>query len=177
VDLPTRKASQARQLSHYSSPTDPLALLRRLLGCVLLVFAVAPLYRLLDPSRSGLAAENTIATMDIFADLITAGLLVLIPVALLGARLVTPSAEQRLRSGAGRLASVGIRRVAAAAAAVGFGIALAFGLLVLEGKPNMIDAFAQVLHARYIAEGRLAGPVDDGGGFFTIQNSLFTERG
>jgi hypothetical protein len=177
MDLLTRKALRAPQPSHYSNPTGPLVLLRRLLGCVLLVFAVVPLYRLLDPSRSGLAAAATKATLDIYADLIVAGLLLLVPVALLGARLVTPAAEQRLRSVACRVAAIDVRHVAAAAATIGFGVALIFGLFVLDGKPNMIDAFAQVLHARYIAEGLLAGPVDDGGGFFSIQNSLFTERG
>ncbi|MGH7553860.1 MAG: hypothetical protein ACREMQ_12615, partial [Longimicrobiales bacterium] len=53
----------------------------------------------------------------------------------------------------------------------------AFTLIVLEGKPSLVDAMAQLLHARYLAAGLPAGPGDFLNEFWHIQNSLITPRG
>jgi hypothetical protein len=149
---------------------------RRALGVLLLGLVLIPCYRLLRHPRTGLAGNLVIPQYDLYAEFMWAGLLLVLPFALIGGLL------------GARMGSVGVSRPAAGSwmrplawalllSAVCFLLTLAFSMLVLEGKPNLIDALAQALHARYWSEGRLAGPVDDGGGFWAIQNSLFTDRG
>lgn len=60
--------------------------------------------------------------------------------------------------------------------AVGSGaLTLLFTIHGLEGKPPFVDGMAQLLHARYLAEGALAGPPLPRGEFWMFQNLVLTE--
>ncbi|HSJ08024.1 MAG TPA: glycosyltransferase family 39 protein [Longimicrobiales bacterium] len=155
----------------------PASALLATLGLLLVVLSTLPVYRLLATPETGLAGASTATQLDIYWDLIQAGLLLLLPVFLIGARFVPATVEAHLTRAGDRLASFPSVPYAAMLALIAAGLGTAFVLLVLEGLPNLIDAHAQLLHARYWAEGRLAGPPTDGGGFWLIQNSLFTENG
>jgi len=155
-----------------------LRLVRRIAGGILFLLATAPFYRLLPLRETGLAGEGTAALSDITAGVIWSGaLLVLIPAILL-ARLVRP---ELLNLGLERIgALVQAPRIGAFAAGLALltgAATLGFSALVLEGKPNLIDAMAQLVHARYLAEGMLAGPVLAEGEFWLLQNSLNTAHG
>jgi hypothetical protein len=56
-------------------------------------------------------------------------------------------------------------------------VTASFTLLALDGKPNLVDAMAQLFHARYLAAGRLAGPVPDEPAFWFIHNTVLAENG
>jgi hypothetical protein len=141
------------------------------------VLSVLPVYRLLDPERTGLAGSFTRAFLDVQFGTVWLGLLLLLPLFLVGARYLPASVEPAALRAADRLGRVRALPFAALLAVAAAVAAALFSLLVLGGAPNHIDSLAQLLHARFWAEGRLAGPADDGGGFWLIQNSLFTERG
>jgi hypothetical protein len=158
--------------------TDPPASwLRRAFGLALAVLAVLPVYRLLDHPDTGLAGSSTVTQIDIYHELLLAGLLLLLMLFVMGARFVPASLERRLAALGGWLASLPLLPFAAVLSLMSLALGSVFVLRVLEGLPNLIDAHAQLLHARFWAEGRLAGPTTDDGGFWAIQNALFTERG
>jgi hypothetical protein len=149
-------------------------LLGRGVGCAVLLLATLPLYRFLGPD-TGLAGSATVQAADARAALALHGaLLVMIPgviaarariagnpVATLHRQLLRPSSV---------VFAIGLAVTAAAAAAV-------FSVGALNAEPNLIDAVAQLQHARYLAEGRLAGPVTDVGHFWHVQQSLVTSAG
>jgi hypothetical protein len=150
---------------------------RVLLGAVLLVFAMTPIYRLLDPAETGRAGEATLWFMDIHLEFVWFGLLLMLPVAIACARFLPVHVEARLALVPARVVRVPVVTWALACALASLVAGAAFSLLVLEGQPNLIDSFAQLLQARYWAAGSLAGPASDLNGFWSIQNSLFTDRG
>lgn len=153
-------------------------LIRVAIGAVLLALVLLPVYRLLDPTETGLAGRFTVGLLDIYYDFAWTGLLLVLPVAILASMLVSPDGF----AGFSRNLSDALMRprtwaFVCACALLGAVLTGAFSLLVLEGKPNVIDAFAQMLQARYWAEGMLAGPNDASAPFWGIQNALFTDNG
>lgn len=150
---------------------------RRLIGLLLIVFTLLPLYRLLDPAVTGTAGDHTLTHVDTAMALMWTGLLLaLIPfvvVLLLGAG---HPIETRLRALAARLERVRATRFALAVALLATIASAAFSLVVLEGKPNLIDAMAQLVHARYLASGMTAGPTELAD-FFVFPNTVLTPRG
>lgn len=155
-----------------------LGIVRRMLGALLVLLTVAPLYRLLPDRETGLAGDVTAALTDMTAGLLWFGVLLAAIPALLISRFVPPRALEA------RIARIGDRLAAPRPLAFALGLAALSGLLtfgfshfVLEGKPNLIDAMAQLVHARYVAAGRLAGPVGPDGAFWHIQNTIATPNG
>jgi hypothetical protein len=150
----------------------------RMLGTLLLALICFPLYRLLDHPETGLAGTQTIPIVDIYYDFMWSGLLLMLTPALVAGLFVQQNTLDRIIE---RVRSWLLRppekTFAAIAALLAFLLASAFSLVVLEGRPNLIDSLAQTLHARWWAAGQLTGPTTDQGGFWAIQNSLFTSRG
>ncbi len=99
-------------------------------------------------------------------------------IALLAAALVRASLiEGKLGALKARLLAVERWRFVAALALLSGGLTVLFTLLVLEGKPVMLDAVSQLIHARYLAAGRLAGPVLAFPEFWQFQFVLDTPNG
>jgi hypothetical protein len=99
------------------------------------------------------------------------------PVAIIGARVLPDSFEARLRALAGSVAArASLTRFALLAGALAAVLGTLFVLLVLKGQANLIDGFAQLLHARFLADGRLAGPADPDA-FRALQNAVHTDNG
>ncbi len=151
---------------------------RRTIAVILLMLVLLPVYRLLDPQETGPAGSYTVGLLDIYSEFAWSGILLVLPIAIIAARMVSPEALSRASAGAGALL---LRSrcgpFVLGCALIGSLLTAAFSLLVLEGKPNLIDAFAQMLQARYWAAGLLSGPADATAPFWGIQNALFTERG
>jgi hypothetical protein len=150
---------------------------RVVLGIVLVLLVALPMYRLLDPAETGLAGEYTLFISDIHTAFVWNGFLLLVPVALAGGLFARHRARHALLAVSHLLARPGLSLFAGAAAGVAVCAGITFALLVLDGRPNHVDSLAQLLHARFWADGRLAGPDSTNGEFWLIQNSLFTERG
>lgn len=150
---------------------------RRAIGAALIVLVVVPAWRLLDDPATGLAGSATAGLMRDVSGLLWSGaLLALAPFVLLlfvGARLPL---DAWLRSAARRIESVPARTFALLLCTLGTAAAAAFALFVFDARPNLIDAMTQLAHARLLAEGRLAGPVELAE-FHFLTNSVLTEQG
>ncbi|HUF68326.1 MAG TPA: hypothetical protein VMM79_06695 [Longimicrobiales bacterium] len=151
---------------------------RRAVAVVIGLLAVAPLWRLLDRPEVGLAGQATVAMTESFAGMVWAGLAILAIPALLASRLMRPGTVTRAASSAGRvLESQATLPFAVSLALVAFAAAAAFGRFALDGQPNLVDAMSQLLHARFMADGSLAGPGPSFGEFWMPQQSLFSSEG
>lgn len=169
-----RRASSAPASEHAASTASAV---RRAAGLLLVVFAIVPLYRLLDHPGTGIAGAWTISQLELQAGMMLWGGLLLVPLLLIGGWLIPARVEPLFAALARRAATISDVAAACAAAIAAGLFGTLFVLMVLQGLPNNIDALAQLLHARYWASGQLAGPMDDGGGFWSMHNALFTERG
>ncbi|HEX6135813.1 MAG TPA: hypothetical protein VFZ24_17700 [Longimicrobiales bacterium] len=147
----------------------------RIIGAALLALTLPPWYVLLRTPRTGHAGNNVVPQYELYADFMWSGILLMLPIALIGG-LLGARLSPRSRA-ASRLPSPPAILLPVLLAVLATALTLGFSLQVLEGRPNLIDSLAQALHARFWAEGRLAGPASDGGGFRFVQNALFTERG
>lgn len=134
---------------------------RQAAGALLLLLATLPLYRLLATAGTGHAGRSTIAMTSEYAAYVWSAFALVLILALLLARLVAP---ERLEGAlhAGRTALLHPKHALFAAFA-----AIAAAVLTwhinhnyLFGEPTLIDAMSQLVHARYLAAGRLAGPTD-----------------
>jgi hypothetical protein len=156
---------------------DLVLVAARCAGALLLLISVLPLYRLLSAGETGLAGSYTVDFLDLQYDMMWTSVLLMLLLGLLGARLLPAAADVGLAARLRHLTRPGIVVYATGLAVVTAAAGAIFALLVLDGMPNHIDSIAQLTHARFWADGRLAGPLDDGGGFWMIQNSLFTDAG
>jgi hypothetical protein len=106
------------------------------------------------------------------------GSFIVIAVAVIASRVLDPSSiDRRLALIGKRVTAIPTLWFAGGLAVVAALLSLTFSLVVLNGKPNLIDAMVQLLHARYVAAGRLGGPADQFSEFWQLQNSLVTPNG
>jgi hypothetical protein len=106
------------------------------------------------------------------------GSFIVIAVAVIASRVLDPSSiDRRLALIGKRVTAIPTPWFAGGLAVVAALLSLTFSLVVLNGKPNLIDAMVQLLHARYVAAGRLGGPADQFSEFWQLQNSLVTPNG
>ncbi len=158
-----------------SRQSDPATNLCRLAGAAVMALTLLPLYRYLnDPATGTIGAATLRATEAQVGFLWRAGAMLLVGVAL-ATLAVTDDRLGRWVQGAGDLLLRGSRRTFAAALGVLAAGAVALqNLLVFQGRPNLLDAAAQLIHARYLARGRLAGPEAEllEGGFWHFPNTV-----
>jgi hypothetical protein len=150
---------------------------RRFLGAAIVLLAVAPFHRLLDSPRTGVAGSVTVSLMDIQLEFVWFGLMLAAAVFAAGSSFFAHFADSLAASVRAVLQRAPVPASALVLAAGTGVLGAIFSLTVLDGNGNLIDSFAQLLQARFIASGVLAGPTDELNAFWAIQNSLFTERG
>lgn len=153
-------------------------LLRRVPGALLVALLAVPVHRLLADPATGLAGAATARSADVLYTFAWTGTLVVGLLALLATRLLPERIAARV---AGRARAVLARpsamRFALFTGALAGLLSAAFVVLVLGGRPTHLDAFTQLLHARFIAAGMPAGPMTVDPAFWQIQNGVVTERG
>ncbi len=150
----------------------------RISGAVLVLLVVLPLYRLLDTPAAGPFDRASVASAELSRTIFFLGLLILATLGIVASRIVDPTAVAQAFAQFGkRLVAIPLIWFATGLALVSAFLTLAFSLAVLDGKPNLIDAMVQLLHARFLAAGQLAGPADRFSEFWQIQNSMVTPRG
>lgn len=150
----------------------------RITGAVLVILVLYPFYRSLDWVNGGDVMRNILNAAELARSMLLFGTIIVALVALVAARLLDPDKIEQLCQSAGqRLAAIPIRRFVWAMAAISALLTLGFSYFVLAGKPNLIDAMVQLVHARYVAAGTLSGPVDEFNEFWQLQNSLNTPNG
>ena len=158
--------------------TSVTTYIRRAAGAVLALLVVIPAYRLLASPDAGPFILGAIDAAELSRTLLVTGTLILVAIGILGSRVLGPSAAESLLTRIGaRLVALPRIGFAFGAAILSMSIALAFSLVVLDGKPNLIDAMVQLLHARFLAAGHLSGPADSFSEFWQLQNSVITSKG
>jgi hypothetical protein len=150
----------------------------RLIGVVLLLMIVAPVYRLVAISDQDRSAAHIVDTANVASTLMLLGTLITLTIGVLASRVVDPLRLERFLQNAGRrLVSIPLPWFALSLALVSGFLCFVFSVSVLESKPNLIDAMTQLTHARYLAAGQLSGPVDQFSEFWHLPNSIATPNG
>ena len=146
----------------------------RIAGALLIAFALLPIYDLLG-AATGLAGAATREMAATYASLAFAGTLLVILPGIITARIGAPARlMERASAALLRPSTTAFALFAAVLAAVA---AALFSNAVLDRQPNLVDAMAQLMHARYFAAGMLAAPAAAWGPFWHIQQSLVTDAG
>ncbi len=163
-----------------SDPAPPL-LLRRGVGLAILLLALLPLWRFLPGRDTGLAGRATAEIVGTQVAFLWSAFALTLGMGLLGGLFLKGKAAARIGHAlTRRLGGLSAGGLAAGAGAVSFLVTALAARIVFEGRPNMIDALAQLTHARFLAEGpwgTLGGPADLPVAFFHLQNTVLTEAG
>jgi len=151
---------------------------RRVLGLVILLFAFAPIYRIMDTSAEAPHREVSVEVAEVTLQLAWWGTLVIVLLAWLLARLV-PSRVPRLM---GDRALAWIGRPSDGGFALSLGalsgaLALFTGRALYRGFFTNVDEIASAIQARYLARGMLAGPISEAPDAWLIPNTLMVADG
>jgi len=156
------------------------SLLYRALGGAILLLTLLPLYRLLDDPATGSIGQGVLAATRSQTSFLWSAVIAAVAGVLLLTLLLPEGPLRRGMESLSRFLQKGSDR----AFALGLGLAAAVStglkqLLVFQGRPNLIDGAAQLLHARYLASGHLAGPGREflEGGFWYFPNTVATPQG
>ena len=147
-------------------------------GALLVFFVIVPVYRLLVSPDADLFLRGAINVAELSRTLLLYGSLIVLGVGVLASRLLgQPWIEKMLHGLGTRLTAISVLKFAVGLALLSACITLIFSIVVLDGKPNLIDAMVQLLHAKFLASGHLAGPANEFSEFWQLQNSLVTANG
>ncbi len=148
------------------------------LGLGILLFAFAPIYRIMDTSAEAPHREVSVEVAEVTLQLAWWGTIVIVLLAWLLARLL-PSRLPRL---VGDRAVTWIDRPSDGAFALSLGalsgmLALSTGRALYRGFFTNVDEIASAIQARYIARGMLAGPISEAPDAWLIPNTLMVTEG
>jgi len=150
----------------------------RAAGVVLLLLVAVPFYRMANGPDSDRIAGDVVEAANVARTLLLLGTFITLTIGILASKAVDPIRfENRLASAGDRLASISSVRYATSIAVLSSLVCFVFSEAVLQGKPNLIDAMVQLSQARYVAAGKLGGPVDSLAEFWHLPNSIVTPNG
>ena len=150
----------------------------RVVGAVLLLLITVPFYRLVAGTDSDRIARDVIDAADVSRTLFLLGTLIVLVIGVLASRVTDPAGVTRFFARGGeRLASISTPVFAAVLATISAVLTLIFSTVVLDAKPNLIDAMVQLTNARYVAAGQLSGPVNEFSEFWHLPNSIAVPNG
>ena len=150
----------------------------RLVGALLLLLLIVPVYRLVGTPGSDRIARDVIEAADTSRTLLLLGTLITLTVGVLASRVIDSAALDRLLAKLARwLVAIPTVWFAVYLAVISALFALVFSVSVLHGKPNLIDAMVQLANARFVAAGHLSGPVDGFSEFWQLPSSIPTQKG
>ena len=150
--------------------------LGRVAGVLLVALGAGPLYLLL-PEASIPGAHALQLTRRHLVFVWGGGALVVGVAAMIAAWVDIQRVEGALRGLAARISRLPAVPFAAALALGAGLLTLLFSSVQLGQKPPFLDAMAQLVHARYLAEGLLSGPTLGRSEFWMFQNLVTTPEG
>jgi hypothetical protein len=164
--------------THTPGPSNLVRRGQQLLGAALLLFAFAPIYRLMDTSGEAPFRETSVGIAESTLQLAWWGTVVTILLSGVLAVLL-PTAWVRLRAERGieLLMRPATGTYALALALVALGVASLVATRLYQGFFTNVDEIASYLHARYLAAGMLAGPTHGLPEFWLIPNTLVVPEG
>ncbi|MGH8437028.1 MAG: hypothetical protein ACRERX_21790 [Pseudomonas sp.] len=147
----------------------------RVVGMVLALLASLPLYSALTTRATGQAGQVTAAEAAQYLSYIWSGTLLVALVAVTAGLVLQEATVLRVLDRAERMLLVlPVRTYALLLAVIATVLAALFARIVLDGRPDLIDSFAQLTHARVLADDQLSGPASP---FWHIQQTIVTEAG
>lgn len=150
----------------------------RVVAAVLALLGVVPLWRVLPQRATGMAGAATAEQASAYAALVWSSLLLaLIPALIAALVLDTARFESLLRRAAMPLIELRALTYALLVAALATLLAAFVAIGIMDASPTLIDSFAQLVHARYLAAGHFAGPVGVDQQFWHIQQTIATPNG
>lgn len=150
----------------------------RLVAAFIAVLSVLPLWRILPQRATGLAGAATAEAAASYSGMIWYGLIIAAIPGVVAAVLIKDSRLERwLARAAAPLARAGSVRFAAVIGMLAAGVAAIVAVFIMAGSPTLIDSFAQLTQARYIASAQLAGPLAAHQQAWHIPQTLFTDNG
>ena len=153
-------------------------LLIRVVAAMLAILSVAPLWRILPARATGLAGFATAQAAASYSALVWNGvLLALIPALLAAFLLDSRRMESKLESWLSLLTRARSVRYAFTLAIIATLLSSFVAISIMAARPTLIDSFAQLLQARYMAAGHLAGPVLPVQQAWQIQQTIPTPNG
>ena len=152
------------------------------LGAVLIVLAFVPIYRLMDPSGAAPHQRVSVDVAEVTLQLAWWGTTVTLLLAWLFARILPGSAIRKLGRGfVAWLSKPSTATYALMLSGLSFGLSVLTGRFLYRGLLTNVDEMASTLHARYLANGLLAGPLDgplsDAPEAWLIPNTLMVAEG
>jgi hypothetical protein len=153
-------------------------LLRRGAAAVLLVLVVLPWYPLVARRGAGPPVEQTLRLGQLYyANLRVSVALTVLAVLLLGRPLRGGVAVRLWRPFERVMLAPTPAQLGVVLGAAATSMALWVSAGPLDRRPALLDGVAQLLQARYLADGRLAGPLLDAPEFWQFQFMVLGERG
>ena len=151
---------------------------RQVLGAVLIVLAFVPIYRLMDTSGDAPHRRVSVEVAEVTLQLAWWGTIVTLLLALLFAWILPCGAVRKM----GRVFVTWLSKPSAAIYALilsglSFGLSVLTGRFLYQGFFTNVDEIASTLHARYLANGLLAGPIADTPEAWLIPNTLMVAEG
>ncbi|MEP6549661.1 MAG: hypothetical protein ABJB95_00690 [Gemmatimonadales bacterium] len=164
--------------THKNAQGRTTTLVSRIAGVLLLLLILVPVYRMVASADSDRIAPDVIDAADVSRTLFLLGTLITLTIGILASRVIDVAAlDKAFAKVAGVLDGIPTSLFAASLAVLSALICLVFSTLVLDGKPNLIDAMVQLAHARFVAAGHMGGPVDALSEFWHLPNSIATQNG
>ena len=152
--------------------------LARLCGAIMAALVAVPVYRIMQGREIGILGSDVLLVAEQDRALMLIGSPIVLVLALIIARALGAQKVESMARSTGRwLAGIPAWKFATVLGLIAGVYAAGFSLWMLDGKPNLIDSMTQLLHARFVAAGHLAGPAERWNEFWHVQNSLVTPRG
>ena len=151
---------------------------RQFLGAVLIVLAFVPIYRLMDTSLEAPHRRVSFEVAEVTLQLAWWGSIVTLLLALLFARILPGRAIRKTgRAFVEWLSKPSAAIYALILSGLSFGLSVLTGHFLYRGLLTSVDEMASTLHARYLANGLLAGPIADAPEAWLIPNTLMVAEG
>ena len=144
----------------------------------MIALAFVPIYRLMDTSIDAPHRRVSVEVAEVTLQLAWWGTIVTLLLAWLCARIlpVRPIREMG-RVFAAWLSKPSAKVYAVTLATVSFGLSVLTGRFLYQGFFTNVDEIASTLHARYLASGLLAGPLENAPEAWLIPNTLMVSEG
>lgn len=142
------------------------------------LLGVVPLWRILPARATGLAGAATADAAASYSAMIWYGVVLALIPGILAAMFVDGTKlERAFARMAEPLTRPRVGWYALTLAFVATALAAFVAMVIMDGRATLIDSFAQLTQARYMAAGRLAGPVIAGQESWYLPQTLITANG
>ena len=151
---------------------------RQALGAFLILLAFVPFYRLMDTSIDAPHRGVSVDVGQVIPQLAWWGTVVTLLLAWLFARILPGRAIRKMGKAFGTwLSKPSATIYAVTLSGISFGLSVLTGRFLYQGFFTNVDEIASAIHARYLANGLLAGPIAEAPEAWLIPNTFMVSEG